>query len=641
MLVPFLSLLLVLAADGEPKNLIANPGFEVQDAAGGLPSGWAATRGTPLLMNDGGHGGDRYLRMVDDGPESSLFLASWRVPARPGGEYSASAWMRTADPGGPGVYINFYNDHGRRILDAHARADGPTNGWVQVDVTATAPPEAASVTVSLYSFLGDRGTFDFDDVELTVEGGDEPLSAPRVKPSVHEVVDIGSRRELFVDRFLIDGMEDARLVLNRPHDEGVVLKFDKPWEGLFCGYCTVITLESGYRVYYRGRPAVGKDGDDTETSCVAESKDGITWTKPKLGLFEIDGSSDNNVVLADMSPYSHNFSPWLDTRPGVESDRRFKALCGLHPEGLALLVSPDGLRWKLLKKQVITSKDFAFDSQACTFWSESEQQYVCYFRTWKDKTRWVSRTTSQDCIDWTEPVQMKFGDAPAEHLYTNQTHPYFRAPHLYVATPARFMPGRQVVTEEQAVKIGVSPKYFKDTSDAVLMTSRGGHVYDRTFLTSFIRPGIGARNWVSRTNYPALNIVQTGPTEMSVYVNQDYAQPTAHLRRYSMRLDGFASARAEYSGGELLTRPFTFSGNQLSINFATSAAGYIRIELQTSDGKPIPGFTISDCREQIGNEIERLVTWESGADVSALAGETIRLRFLMKDADLYSFQFRN
>jgi hypothetical protein len=35
---------------------------------------------------------------------------------------------------------------------------------------------------------------------------------------------------------------------------------------------------------------------------------------------------------------------------------------------------------------------------------------------------------------------MDFGKTPVEHLYTNQTAPYFRAPHIYVAIAARFMP---------------------------------------------------------------------------------------------------------------------------------------------------------------------------------------------------------
>jgi hypothetical protein len=172
------------------------------------------------------------------------------------------------------------------------------------------------------------------------------------------------------------------------------------------------------------------------------------------------------------------------------------------------------------------------------------------------------------------------------------------------------------------------------------MTSRGGNVYDRTFLEGFLKPGIGPQNWVSRTNYPALNLVQTGPTELSIYVNQDYAQPTAHVRRYSLRLDGFASVRAGAKGGELLTRPFIFSGKQLAINFATSAGGGIRFELQDASGQPLPGFALADSREQIGNEIERVVSWNGGADLGAIAGQTVRLRCVLKDADLFALQFQ-
>jgi hypothetical protein len=126
---------------------------------------------------------------------------------------------------------------------------------------------------------------------------------------------------------------------------------------------------------------------------------------------------------------------------------------------------------------------------------------------------------------------------------------------------------------------------------------------------------------------------------MSVYVNQDYAQPTAHLRRYSLRLDGFASLHAGYLGGEMVTKPLTFSGNKLTLNFSTSAAGGVKVELQDIDGKPLPGFALDDCQEQIGNELERVVSWKGGDDVSSLAGKPVRLRFVLKDADVFAFQF--
>ena len=153
------------------------------------------------------------------------------------------------------------------------------------------------------------------------------------------------------------------------------------------------------------------------------------------------------------------------------------------------------------------------------------------------------------------------------------------------------------------------------------------------------RPGIGAENWVSRTNYPVLNLVQTSAHEMSLYVNQNYAQPTAHVRRYSLRLDGLASLHASYQGGEMTTKPLRFTGRRLLLNFATSAAGGIRVEIQDKDGRPIPGHELQDCREQVGNEIERTVSWKKGDDLASLAGKPVRLRFVMKDADIYALRF--
>lgn len=463
------------------------------------------------------------------------------------------------------------------------------------------------------------------------------------------VVDLGGRRELLVDHFLIEELDNVRLVLNRPRDEGVALKFDRPWEGPFCGYATVIHDGDRYRVYYRGKAQSARDGSGDEVYCVAESSDGVQWTKPELDLFPVEGHDRTNIVLANAAPYTHNFSPLLDQRPGVPRSERYKALGGIMSSGLMAFVSEDGLHWqKMQPEPVLQKKDvdfpYMFDSQNLAFWSAAEQQYVCYFRVFRGGIRRICRTTSADFRKWSEPVLMEYrhpsGTAPLEHLYTNQTHPYFRAPHLYVATAARFMPGRQVLTEQQARAIGVSPQYFKDTSDAVLMTTRGGSFYDRTFLSSFIRPGIGAQNWVSRTNYPALNVVPTGQTEMSVYVNQNYAQPTAHLRRYSLRLDGFASAQAPYGGGRLVTKPLRFQGAKLSLNFATSAAGAIRVEIQDLNGDPVPGFSAADCRDVIGNEIDRRVIWKSSADLSGIAGRAVRLVFYLDDADLYSFQFQ-
>lgn len=466
-----------------------------------------------------------------------------------------------------------------------------------------------------------------------------------------EPIDIGSRRELFVDRLLIDTLANATLQLHHPLYAGVALRREFPWEGTFVfGYMTVIKDGNRYRMYYRTSPGRAEaDGTANEMTCCAESSDGVHWTKPMLGIYEVLGTKKNNVVLAKTPPCTHNFAPFLDARPGVVPEQRYKALGGVTPHGLTAFVSADGLRWKKLQeKPVIESKTkgCAFDSQNVGFWSESEKRYICYFRPVTFAARTISRTTSEDFIHWSAPVAMRYGDGgtqPPEQLYTNQTQPYFRAPHIYISTPARFMEGRRVLTDAQVKEqgIGESSAWLKDDcSDAVLMSTRGGDHYDRTFMEAWITPGIDLRNWVSRSNYPACGIVPTGPAEMSVYVGRHNAQKSAHVLRYTLRTDGFVSVRAGYQGGEMLTRPFMFAGKVLEINYATSAAGSVRVEIQDATGKPVPGFALVDCPEIIGDQIARKVAWKQGSDLSKLAGQPIRLRFVMQETDLYAMCFR-
>ena len=111
------------------------------------------------------------------------------------------------------------------------------------------------------------------------------------------------------------------------------------------------------------------------------------------------------------------------------------------------------------------------------------------------------------------------------------------------------------------------------------------------------------------------------------------------LRRYTLRLDGFVSVQAPLSGGEIVTRPLKFSGNRLELNVSTSAAGSVGVEIQDAEGRPIDGFRLSDCREIFGDRLDAVVGWTAGPDVGRLAGRTVRLRFVVKDADLYAFRF--
>lgn len=451
-------------------------------------------------------------------------------------------------------------------------------------------------------------------------------------------VDIGKRRELFVDRFLIEEMDGVDLMLHRP------VKAERPTSPLPPKhYITVIKDGDLFRAYWRARDPSSdnsaESGDSAETVNYAESRDGHEWTFPSLGIHEIAGSRANNVILAKMPALLHNFSPFLDSRPGVLQDERFKALSG-HPGpgdkrgkaspgmGLTAFHSADGIQWTRQQEVIPYRSEWrhAFDSQNVSFWSATENQYVCYFRTWTPdaRLRSISRTTSVDFKVWSEPVAMN-PNFPGEHLYTNQTHPYFRAPHIYIALPTRYVPGRGDVDASAD---------HRNATDILLMTTRAGSErFDRTFTEAFIRPGLDPERWRNRANYVALNVVPTGAREMSIYHRSG--------DRYVLRTDGFASVHAGGQPGEFLTRPIVFGGRSLSVNLSTSAAGGIRVEIQTASGAPIPGFGLEDCDVTYGDDLDLQVSWNHNTNLAALVGQPVRLRFVMTDCDLFAFQFRD
>ncbi|PYV11930.1 MAG: hypothetical protein DMG07_18130 [Acidobacteria bacterium] len=462
-------------------------------------------------------------------------------------------------------------------------------------------------------------------------------------------VALGARRELFVDDFLIDGLRgDARLVLHSPRVAEKVIAFDRPWEGATSGYAVVWKEGERFRMYYRGasqsgytitsmlRPGESVIPEHPPTTCYAESKDGIHWTKPSLALFDFKGSKENNIVW--MGEGSENFSPFLDSSPRAPDSERYKAVAsdrvGEQPV-LAGFVSADGLHWKRLRPEPLLT-DGKFDSLNVVFWDPLREQYVAVYRDFTAGVRTIKYAESKDFRTWSAGQWGDFGTAPMEHLYTNATVPYFRAPQIYLAFPRRFLPWRNFYPDAP------SP----GASDGVFMSSRDGLHWDRRFLESFIRPGTDPRNWVQRANTPARGVVQTGPDEISLYVERNRVFPTNYLERLVLRTDGFVSVHAGLAGGELVTKPFTFQGSQLMLNYATSAAGSIQLEVQDARGHPLPGFALEESPLIWGDQIDGGVSWRkpnSRTDpepLKRLAGLPVRLRFVLKDADLYALEFR-
>jgi len=448
------------------------------------------------------------------------------------------------------------------------------------------------------------------------------------------VIDIGSRRELFVDSYLIDSLENAELRLHHPVTREKVMTFgDKPCEGPGSGYVTVFEDGDLFRMYYRGG-SYDKEGEAIqENICYAESKDGIQWTRPVMDLFECNGSKQNNIVWQGLG--SHNFSPFKDTNPACRPAEEYKAVGNTeYGAGLSAFKSSDGIHWSMLQELPIIMFG-TFDSHNVAFWDGVRREYVCYSRLMLEK-RTIQRCVSKDFIHWTRPELIRYGeDTPEEEMYTNGIQPYPWAPHILVGFPNRFMPKRKRVSDHPAD--GVSGGLF--------MSSRDGFHWSR-WAEEFIRPGPHKDRWVDRVNMQALGMLfgRSGMTdgidEISIYTVEGSKSKNAGLRRYTLRVDGFVSVYARMTGGEMVTKPLVFKGKELVMNFATSTAGSIRVEIQDEDGVPREGYDLESCPSIYGDAIEEVVTWEGGSDVEGLAGKPIRLRIELKDADLYSMRFR-
>lgn len=442
-------------------------------------------------------------------------------------------------------------------------------------------------------------------------------------------IPIGSRRELFVDDFLIERLSGAELTLHRPQPREVVLVCDAPWEGNTSAYFALFQDDDRFRVYYRGahHDELKKRKAHEEVACYAESTDGITWTKPKLGLFEFNGSKDNNIVWTGTG--SHNFTPFKDANPACSPDARYKAFAGgttlvngKKKPCLNAFQSADGIRWMMLKEAVITAG--AFDSQNLAFWDAVRGEYRAYWRIftagytdergWKPSgVRAIRTATSKDFVHWENQADLKYVDSPPEHLYTNAVMPYFRAPHLFIGFPTRFQPKTQQV-------------------EPVFMTSRDGVLFRRWNepLIPITAPQDRDGN---RSNYMAWGLLQLPgqDRELSVYAKEAYYKgPGSRLRRFTFRTDGFASVRAP-TKGELLTKPLSFTGKTLELN----ATGTVRIEIRDADGKRV----LNESEPITGDHIACVVKWKRGDSLAPLAGKPVRVRFELNNADLFSFRF--
>ncbi|GMV98206.1 MAG: hypothetical protein HRF43_17490 [Phycisphaerae bacterium] len=497
-------------------------------------------------------------------------------------------------------------------------------------------------------------------------------------------VEVGDRRQVFADRFWLGQARDVALVVHPPRKTGEAnIKTDRPWEkGGLGPYSSVMKLGEKYLMWYHAMDHKLWDSSPTAGSiCLATSSDGIHWDKPDLGLVEYQGSRQNNIVIghgaAGLTIGQDGGMAFVD--PNAPPEERLKFVCRFNEDGdkdrVNLLSSPDGIRWRLTHPGAITARPEAkghhLDSQNVIFWDDQLRKYVCYVRRnlkgAVPQGRTVARGESEkvdgfgDVQDMTIVLQPDDADVAGNvtlvDYYSSAAIKYPFADGAYYLFPQAYYHYTHLL-REFAEQVPTNA----GSLDTQFASSRDGLHWERFDRRPFIPLGLkGDFDCYSTRVIYGMVPDRAGREIYMYYRGSDWLhgwdrnernrelltkagvgadQDVTTLSRVVLRRDGFVSVRAGVRGGEFVTPPVTFTGRRLVINADTSATGTIRLELQSPGGEPIPGYALADADIiHTCNEINRVVKWKGGSDLSRLAGKPVRVRFVLKSADLYAFQF--
>ncbi|MCX7428181.1 MAG: hypothetical protein NTW96_21450 [Planctomycetia bacterium] len=496
------------------------------------------------------------------------------------------------------------------------------------------------------------------------EAGTAASDAQSSQPVAVVPIAVGGEKQLFIDnRFIAADSRNVELCMNPPVKLGAVLRPERPWEDKSIGFCaSVIEHEGVFKLFYRA------DGREKGASvCLATSRDGLQWERPRIGLYEHGGTKDNNIVFRDTddsAAYRGVGETVVFLDPHGSAEQRFKMIASKgwpdpRSAGLYCHTSPDGVHWTAGPRVLDICPDTA--NQAA--WDRQRGKYVAYIRIW-NPLRKVGRVEMDDIMaPWlykplgaeaffiwgkesvavpSREFPVAFGyDAedpvPSDH-YNPAAVEYPYAQNAYFAFPSPYMH----FPEPPAGKFGND-----GLLDIQMAVSRDGVEYRRMTRAPYIPLGLAGEP-DSLSNYMAVGMVRRGDYLYQYYgaYAVTHGLPEAHqklpigcLCAVRQRLDGFVSADAAWGGGELVTPPVVFTGKRLVLNLNASAMGACQVGLLDAAGKDVPGFTVDACDILRGNAVEQVVTWKGSSDLAALSGQPVRLKFVMRAAKLFAFQF--
>lgn len=489
---------------------------------------------------------------------------------------------------------------------------------------------------------------------------------------------------LFLDDHEIDKIVKLHRTLHHPKAAGRVIRADQPWEGDGVQIRSGPSWNSDTKLWMMWYEVPGG-------SAYAVSHDLVHWEKPVLGARIYDGSTQNNLLPEELHAIFYDEQErdparrykgflWVKTTDKPPAVWKLSRALPTRTPGLFPAVSPDGIHWKLLESSFIFSGDEfgMFDDPSYgieyhLFHDTQRKVYVATVRQYGPYKRAVYMSLSRDFEHWTDPkdclifhaqkADQEIGaqlirshladpnlrhptlDRPEDYRTDIYALPIFLYQGLYVGMPTVFHQSRVtnlgsdgLNTTELAVSrdLLLWQRVARGEQFIPLSSVEGGMNYDTAQIFAANHPVIqGGEIWFLYTGLKwrippsdqANPVPAMGPDGAAVCLAK-------------LRLDGFVSLDAGAEVGEVVTKPFALDGRTLHINAQTND-GEIRAEiLDAQANQALAGFGVADSIPVRGDQLDAALVWRHSADLHSLAGRTVRLRFLMRNASLYSYWLR-
>ena len=473
-----------------------------------------------------------------------------------------------------------------------------------------------------------------------------------------------STRRLFIDN---EHIASKKNLIRRYHpavkcSENPVLVPDLPWERSIGHSSGTIRYDDGlFRLWYQvyTMPDSPVSGIGTFHIAYAESDNGYSWRKPHLGIVDFHGSRKNNLVMLNAG-----WGNFFEDPHETDSARKFKMLyLGQSPKespgtfkgwmgmpgywGWCAAFSPDRFKWERYADNPVYTA--AADGGTLFGWDEKNQEYVAYLiPRITPYERTVGRTGSKDFISWGK-TELIIGrdelDPPGTEFYPMTVYQYqdwylgfIYALYCHPDEPLTRMRGFMDVQlafsrdgrswQRPNARLPIIPRGFRGSFDAGMVGLNNGLVETDGRIWFFYNAWTGEHFETKAYRYATGHVPPPGLFEMGRLCS---GLGLAHLRQ-----DGFVSMTAGEQAGDLVTQKEKFSKAILVINAVTRPAGAVAAEIQTPGGQAVKGYEERSCDPFRGNCIDHGLTWQ-GRDTGSLPEGEYRIRFTLRNADLYSY----